>query len=178
MSRTPDHIRAELHAFESQFTAATIPAGTPDRRRLQREAYDSARAEACRPANVARRLSLAAELSKAVAAEKRRQTLAAKAADPQEQTRAWLMQWLRRLGFRREIRTGSGSAYYTCGECRVRLADHDVPWTAERQRAIDAGCWSWCTHGWSLRIDRGRMELARDLVLIRREVQKQEMATA
>jgi len=178
MSRTSIEIRADLEAFEAQFVVAAIPAGTPDRRRLQREAVAARNAEARKPEHIARRRFLVDELAKATAAERRRRTLARKAAEPQERTRVWVMKWLRRLGFRRESRTSSGSTYYECGQSRVRLADHDVPMTAERCHAIEAGCWSWCTHGWNLRIDRPRMELARDLVLIRREVRKQERVTA
>lgn len=171
-TRTPAEIRSEIAAFESQFVPATIPAGTPDRKRLQREATDAAHAVSCQPANIARRLALLDELRKAETAAKRRATLAAKAADPQEQTRQWLMRWLRRFGLRREGRSGSGSTYYSRGEIRVRLSDHDVPETDERRYVVENGGFSWTVCGWQFRIDRDRYDLARDLVCLRRAIRK------
>jgi len=162
-------IQHEIDAFEAQFRPTIVPTGTPNRKRLQREADREAHERACLPENRARRRALHAELRRARAVEKRRATIAAKRADPTEQTRRWLQDWLRRLGFRREYRSQSGSAYYrhAAQDVVVRVADHDVPLTAERE---DAG-FTWARHGWSLDPSRSRMDLARYLVEIRQELQ-------
>jgi len=170
--RIADDIQAAIDAFEAQFRPEFVPPGTPDRTRLQAAANEDAHARACTPENIVRRLALIAERKTAVAAARRRATAARKARDPDEQTRRWLYRLLRKIGFSRDCRTPSGSAYYTAGEVRVRIADHDVPMTPERQYTVDNGGWSWATHGWTLDIRQSRCELLRNLVHIRREVRR------
>ena len=79
---------------------------------------------------------------------------------------------LRRLGFRRETQTRSGSLYYvhTDTGVRVRVSDHEVPDTAEREAA--GGGWRL---GWNVLIgdDWSPVDAARELVSIRRDVRRQ-----
>jgi hypothetical protein len=175
-TRIAAEIDVELASFESQFQPAIIAAGTPDRKRLRNAARDAAHGQACRPENVARRLALIAEREAARRREASRRSAAARAADPVEQLRQWTFRWLRRIGLTRETRTGSGSAYYSVGSCRVRVSDHDVPMTDERQHNVDHGGFSWATHGWTIRINEqtSRMDVARDLVQIRKDARRQQ----
>jgi len=161
--RTTEKIKSEIRQL--QLGGLIIPAGTPDRKQLQRKADCDHREKIA--AKIAK---LAAELRTTATAAKQAATAARTAANPQEQTRRWLMRWLRRLGFCRDTRTASKSTYYTHGECRVRISNHDVPETDERRHNAENGGFSWVTHGWNLRIDASRMDLARDLVEIRREL--------
>ena len=84
---------------------------------------------------------------------------------------------LRRLGFQREHKSrDSASAYYRRGSSRVRVSDHSVPYTAEREAAVAAGGFSWATCGWSIEIDgeTSRIDVARKLVAIRRDVRRRK----
>ncbi len=51
-----------------------------------------------------------------------------------------------------------GSVYYTRGCERLRLSNHEVPWTAERQDAADNGRWSWHSKGWQIITERQTVE--------------------
>ncbi len=175
--RTSEEIRIERETFESQFHPEIIRAGTPNRKKLQQEADERGRVGACAPENIKRRATLIAEYRKAVRSEKLRKTLARKAADPVEQDKRWVAKWLRKLGLKREVTTDSRSAYYSLGKTRVRVADHDVPITSERQYNADNGGFTWAVHGWNLNlVDSSRMDLARKLVYIRQEVRRVEMS--
>lgn len=44
----------------------------------------------------------------------------------------------------------NGSVYYTKGGERVRLSNHEVPSTAEREHAASSGGWTWHRHGWQI----------------------------
>ena len=43
-----------------------------------------------------------------------------------------------------------GSVYYTKGKERLRLSNHEVPSTAEREYAAAGGGWTWSKHGWQI----------------------------
>lgn len=43
-----------------------------------------------------------------------------------------------------------GSVYYTRGEHRLRLSNHEVPATSEREHAVAHGRWSWHRCGYQI----------------------------
>jgi hypothetical protein len=154
MTRTVNEIRNELAAFESQFLADIIPKGTPDRRQLQRDADDARSAIARRPDNIKRRRELMGAIVKAKRAEQaaiRRELRPL--LDPFYDERQRVFRALRKLGFRREYASGR-SAYYTDGLLSVRISDHDVPMTPEREWNCDNGGRSWANSALSLVIGR------------------------
>lgn len=151
--RTIQQIELSIREFEDQFIPETIPAGTKDRKRLQAEAYREARARSCLPENVATRLAMHAELKKATTSARRASVAAAKKADPIHNARQVMFRELRRIGFSRESVSGK-SAYYRCGDIKVRVSDHDVPMTAERSYNIANGGFSWANSGMSFVIGR------------------------
>jgi hypothetical protein len=51
-----------------------------------------------------------------------------------------------------------GSVYYTRGGERLRLSNHEVPWTAERGHAAEHGRWSWDRCGWQIITERQTVE--------------------
>lgn len=51
-----------------------------------------------------------------------------------------------------------GSIYYTRGGERLRLSNHEVPWTAERGHAAEHGRWSWDRCGWQIITERQTVE--------------------
>lgn len=53
------------------------------------------------------------------------------------------------LGWMVETHT-RGSVYYTKGGERLRLSNHEVPLTAEREYAASSGGWTWSRHGWQI----------------------------
>lgn len=53
------------------------------------------------------------------------------------------------LGWKVETHT-NGSVYYTKGKERLRLSNHEVPSTAEREHAAASGGWTWSRHGWQI----------------------------
>jgi hypothetical protein len=61
------------------------------------------------------------------------------------------------LGWAVETST-RGSVYYTKAGKRLRLSNHDVPWTAERQDAVENGGWSWHSKGWQIITERQTVE--------------------
>lgn len=143
MRRTIDQIQAEIDNFEQQFRTAKLPApGTPNRKLIYREALAEDHRRACLQENIARRLALHAELSAAVRSAKAKAAAARKAADPMHQERQRIFRELRKLGFKREYTSGS-SAYYRRRMLMVRISDHEVPMTAERQCALDNGGRTW-----------------------------------
>ena len=169
--RSTKEIQADRDAFEVQFKPAVIPAGTPDRKRLQDEASKAAHAAACLPANIAKRLAFIAEYKKAERSENAKAAAVRRAADPEEQIRQWVFRHLRRMGFKREIRTQSGSTYYRFADLTVRVSDHDVPMTDDRASAVLWGLRTWADNGWSLVVTTG-FAAARWLVDVRRCVRR------
>ena len=148
--RTVAEIQAEIDSFEASFRDwPVIPAGTENRKHLQREAIDTAHARACLPENVTERLALIAERKAAKRSETGRKTAARLAADPEHQERQRIFRELRKLGFKREYTSGR-SAYYSRGGFQVRISDHDVPMTAEREwnQAVN-GFRTWASSRWS-----------------------------
>jgi len=148
--RTVAEIQADIDAFEAGFRDwPVIPAGTENRKRLQREAIDAAYARACLPENVTKRLALIAERKAAKRSETARKTAARLAADPEHQERQRIFRELRKLGFKREHTSGR-SAYYSRGGFQVRISDHCVPMTAEREwnQAVN-GFRTWASSHWS-----------------------------
>lgn len=83
---------------------------------------------------------------------------------------------LRDMGFRRYHRSSSGSRYYQHDETgiRVRVSDHEVPYTAAREH--DGG---WAV-GWNVIIgeDAEIDDVARELVHIRRDVRRNQKLAA
>ena len=79
---------------------------------------------------------------------------------------------IRRLGFRRETETKSGSLYYIHEQTgvRVRVYDHEVPLTDEREH--NGGGWR---SGWNVLIgdEFEPMDAARELVYVRRDLRRQ-----
>jgi hypothetical protein len=61
------------------------------------------------------------------------------------------------LGWTVETST-HGSVYYTRSGERLRLSNHEVPWTAERQDAAEHGKWSWDRCGWQIITERQTVE--------------------
>lgn len=53
------------------------------------------------------------------------------------------------LGWAVEAHT-RGSIYYSRGKHRLRLSNHEVPFTAEREYAASNGGWTWHRHGWQI----------------------------
>lgn len=64
---------------------------------------------------------------------------------------------LRRLGFKREHTSGV-SAYYRKGVMMVRVSDHEVPLTAERDYNLQNGGRSWANSRWSFVIGENNLE--------------------
>ncbi len=60
-----------------------------------------------------------------------------------------LHQWILTLGWSVETST-HGSVYYTKNGERLRLSSHEVPTTAERADAAEAGRWSWDRCGYQI----------------------------
>ena len=61
------------------------------------------------------------------------------------------------LGWSVETST-HGSVYYSRDGERLRLSNHEVPWTSERQDAVDHGGWSWHCKGWQIITERQTVE--------------------
>ena len=59
---------------------------------------------------------------------------------------------LRKRGFTLERNRG-GSAYFQRGGLSVRVSDHDVPMTPEREHAAANGGFTWADSGWNLVLD-------------------------
>jgi hypothetical protein len=146
--------------------------GTPNRRRLECELAreqdlylageelslerEAARSELKKQLQAARRQRLAElkrELEtpeeKAVKAERRK-----------------IFAGLRRLGFKREHVSGA-SAYYVGvatdhDVIHVRVSDHEVPYTADRERAVAEGGFSWAVCGWNWVLGAERDETAEE----------------
>ena len=141
--RTVAEIQAEIDTFEAQFRDwPEIPAGTPFRKQLQREAIDAAHKRACLPENIKRRLALMAERQRARRSETAKTAAAVRQADPEHRERQRIFRELRKMGFRREF-TSNRSAYYSRGSLQVRVSDHEVPLTAEREWNMSMGGKSW-----------------------------------
>jgi hypothetical protein len=51
-----------------------------------------------------------------------------------------------------------GSVYYTRDGERLRLSNHEVPWTSERGHAAEYGRWSWDRCGWQIITERQTVE--------------------
>jgi len=95
--------------------------------------------------------------------------------------KAWACAWLKKLGFKKEKTTRSGSRYFVKINddgrmIRVRVSDHHVPETDERSHNVENGGFSWASCGheiicgkWTSWIDAGRM-----LVEIRGDINKTE----
>lgn len=85
--------------------------------------------------------------------------------------RACAFKNLRRWGFRRE-HASEASAYYLRDSdgARVRVSDHEVPETPEREYNAANGGFSWATRGLQIRVDAAPYEFARNLVAVRRRV--------
>lgn len=183
MTTTATRTHAEVYAaliqlereLRNQWLAAIPPIGTHGRGKIRAAAYDriirtSPEREALRrelqAADAREHISRDREL-----AEWQREKDAAAAAAA---TRRWVQGWLRRLGYRREMTSDSGSSYYALPFARatVRVSDHEVPHTIEREDARSAGQWSWSRCGTHLDTTRPRMELARQLVELRRRLRE------
>jgi hypothetical protein len=61
------------------------------------------------------------------------------------------------LGWNVETST-HGSVYYTRDGERLRLSNHEVPWSAERADAAEHGRWSWDRCGWQIITERQTVE--------------------
>jgi len=104
-----------------------------------------------------------------------------KAAQPRiEKLRSELIKSLRGLGFKQEFKS-KGSQYFVLQNARdkfsttplrVRVSDHQVPMTGERQHAIDTGGFTWAEHGWNFVVDpdTDRRDMMRQLAGVRRAV--------
>lgn len=135
---------------ENPFPARpTIPAGTPNRRALQHAAdAEFLRSAAVTAWHDARAIALARithELRSASARER--------ATTPEATERRHIFAELRRRGFVRETVSGR-SAYYRNGPMRVRVSDHDVPTTPEREYSRENGGTTWADSGASFVIGR------------------------
>jgi len=88
-----------------------------------------------------------------------------------DQLKKEVLACLRRLGFRREHQSRSGSLYYRHDQSGVmaRISDHAVPMTDERE-----ACGGWRL-GWNVLIgdEFEPLDAARELVRIRRDVRRQ-----
>lgn len=51
-----------------------------------------------------------------------------------------------------------GSVYYSKEGSRLRLSNHEVPWSAERQAASDGGAWTWHRCGYQIITERQTVE--------------------
>lgn len=91
--------------------------------------------------------------------------------------RAYVFQWLRKMGFSREYTSGR-SAYYISrnADLEVRVSDHAVPWTFERSYNCENGGSSWADSPFSLVIEDTItcLDAARWLVTIRNELRNCE----
>lgn len=171
--RTESEITAELQAFESQFRQTAIPAGTPNRKALQLAENERCHQLACLPENIAKRLALLAELTKVRKSAKLKSSAALRKANPLLQLRSWIYRRLRKMGFVRETQTATGSAYYRCGSRRVRISDHEVPDTEQRQYNRANGGYSWANNRFSFEIqhDTTWIAAAKWLVAVRQSLQ-------
>jgi len=146
--------RAELVAaeqaladFDGQFRPEAIPPGTPNRRLIEARTRQAAFAASCRVENIARRCELGAAVARASRSLGARRAAAQREADPMTALRRTAQAALRAAGFVRDVTSGSGSNYYTRPNgqhelLRIRLADHELPETPEREwnRAQGRAC--------------------------------------
>lgn len=164
-----------LDAFDREYPRPSeirVLAGTSNRKRLQREAFEQwAKAESVyRTA----RYPLAAAYRAVVQREVRSSAAKTRASEPESVMRRKVFAHLRRMGFKRETVSGA-SAYYQRGLLKVRVSDHEVPLTAEREHNIKQGGMSWANSSRSIVIDpRDPVGAARWLVEIRRLVRAED----
>lgn len=164
-------LETQIDAWEAEHRPISYPPGTPHRRRLNQEAEAECLARRrrdghqidpqCRERNALLATLRRSRVARAASAARR---------TPEQAKKRWATKWLRKLGFARECTTESGSSYYErfIGNrwVRIRVADHNVPWTQERAEAA----WSWATHGRQIDVTQSYMEIARKLVEIRQQV--------
>lgn len=143
--RQIDDLRiANYEAAKVEVGFADIPAGTPFKRQLEREQWAKVEAAAHSPARSQAMSDLITRLFREARSEKAK----ARAADPVACERRRIFSALRKLGFVREHTSGA-SAYYRCGSLVVRVSDHEVPMSAEREFNLQNGGRSWANSRWS-----------------------------
>jgi hypothetical protein len=168
--RSVEEILEAIRVFESQFSPGTPPPpGTFDRKRIWIAMQRAARDRACLPENIKVRLALCEELKKAQRSATARAAAAKRQRDPQHALRQWVYNHLLKMGFRRETKTSSGSVYYRLGGHTVRISDHEVPLTSQREDSLASGAHSWADSRWSLELTTC-FAAARWLVDVRRNV--------
>lgn len=96
----------------------------------------------------------------------------------QDKLRARVFYHLRKMGFVREHTSGR-SAYYRTRlaviDLRVRVSDHDVPLTCEREFNRNAGGFTWADSGYSIDLTAvSAIEAGRWLVGLRKEIRSQQ----
>jgi len=154
---------AAVAAFDAEIPQpASLPKGTPDRRRLDSKAFDEYVQRRFAGGRRDRYRRLTAELQAAKTSLRRSESarLAARlrAADPRTAIHAAIKKELIARGYRMERSDGGrgGSRYYERWNSeqndwdRVRVSDHRVPETAEREYNVENGGFSWATCGISL----------------------------
>lgn len=150
--KTIKTIQKHIEQFEAQFRPAIIPAGTEFRRKLQAEADAEARRLALLPKNIARRLKLHDKLNEAEKKLKAAQKSAAaklRATSPEVKIRRAIQSELREAGFALQRSAGGSNYYERFGDapdfrCEVvRVSDHHVPHSDERQWNTENGRTSW-----------------------------------
>lgn len=147
---------AELAAIATLPAFEDAPPGTPNRKIIHRERM-AARRAAIDAAMAAAGFSYSAfrdaEIKRLRQEEKAAKTPAQKEA---ESARRRIFTALRKLGFKREHTSGA-SAYYSHirAGLTVRISDHDVPMTAEREHNLAHGGRSWANSRFSFVLGDG-----------------------
>lgn len=123
-----------------------VPAGTPNRKNIIAAIRDAIHAAIHTPDRVAERAAALAQTRRDIMARRRAARLAS---SPDHAERHRVYRELRAMGFRRTHVSGR-SAYYTRGCLTLRVSDHAVPMTAEREHALVNGGQSWASSSRSL----------------------------
>lgn len=149
--------------------------GTPFFKQRRREAIDRHHEEARKryenPEYVAKVRGLRAEHASAERSERAKAIAEKKKQDPRFQLQQFTYKHLRRLGFKRAHKSGSGSTYYDHPNgMRVRVSDHAVPWSEEREYNRDSNRLSWHDNEDSLDSFHSKIHVARWLVGVKRRL--------
>jgi hypothetical protein len=127
-----------------------IPAGTPNRRQLQNQQNSAHSAGPLRQWDLAycAAMAIAKKQARSEAAIERNRT-------PEAVERRAVLAAVRAAGFRREYTSGA-SGYYRRRGLVIRVSDHEVPETAEREQSRANGGHTWANSRLSFVIGGGQ----------------------
>jgi hypothetical protein len=146
------------------------PPGTVNRKKILQAAIEDYKSQYYHPDRQQKIKALNLELKSAQKSERLKETIARKKADPKVQLQQFAHKKLKEFGFEREVKSSSGSAYYNnpVSQIRVRVSDHKIPSTAEREHNSENGGFTWSNNPNSLDSLENKMDVARWLVGVKR----------